>query len=153
VLIATYNEREPETLLELRELWLLDPGGGDPQAVVGLKGKAVPKGVIAKLKGVSTREAAETLRGRELAVDRSALPEAGPDEYYQADLLGLEVVTTEGRPLGRVAHLMENGAALVLVVAGPDGREALVPFTEECVPEVDLASGLLKVAEVPGLLD
>src|SRR5919206_5358501 len=59
--------------------------------------------VIAALKGVSDRDAAEALRGRNLYVDRDRLPETEDDEtFYQADLVGLEAVAADGRPLGRV---------------------------------------------------
>ena len=88
----------------------------------------------------------------ELSIDRLDLPAPEPDEFYHADLLGLKAVTESGREIGRVANLMENGAGLILVVAGPGGQEFLVPFTDECVPEVDLDGGLVKVAEIPGLL-
>jgi 16S rRNA processing protein RimM len=144
---------EPGAILDFPRLWLLGPGGGEPVPVQGLAGKTTPKGLIVHLKGCTTRAAADALRGWELAVDRADLPQAGPDEFYQADLLGLRAVSGSGLELGVVERLMDNGSALVLVVVDPSGRERLIPFTDECVPEVDLAAGLMTVAEMPGLLD
>jgi 16S rRNA processing protein RimM len=153
VLVAAYNESRPEAMLEADKIYLVPKEGTEPVLIRGLSGKLVPKGVIVKLKGFTTREAAETLKGRELAVDRASLPEPEEGEFYHADLLGLEALTLSGRELGKVSALLETGAGLVLVLTDEAGQERLVPFTDECVPEVDLAGRLLRVAELPGLLD
>lgn len=153
VLISLYNQGNPESVLEAPRLWLMGRDGEDPAPVQGLSGKLVPKGVIAKIKGFSTREAAETLKGLEIAIDRKDLPDPEEDEFYHADLLGLAAVTSSGRNLGKIESLMENGAGLVLVVVGESGKESLIPFTDECVPEVNLAGGLIRVSEIPGLFE
>src|ERR687885_1561392 len=78
--------------------------------------------VIAALEGVSDRNAAEALRGRALYVDRDRLPATEDDEtYYQADLVGLEAVTADGRSLGRVLAIHNFGAGDLLEIA-PEGR-------------------------------
>jgi 16S rRNA processing protein RimM len=153
VLVAAYNESRPEAMLEADKIYLVPKDGADPVLIRGLSGKLVPKGVIVKLKGFTTREAAETLKGQELAVERASLPEPEEGEFYHADLLGLKALTVSGRELGKVSGLLETGSSLVLVLADESGQEKLIPFTDECVPEVDLALGLLKVAELPGLFD
>jgi 16S rRNA processing protein RimM len=140
-------------LLDFSELWLITPQGEQESLVKGLTAKAVPKGLIVHLKGCTTREAAEKLRGYQVAVERQFLPEPEPDSFYQADLLGLQAQTTHGRKLGKVTNLLDNGAGLVLVILDPSNREYLVPFTEDCVPDVKLSEGLLLVDEIPGLLD
>jgi 16S rRNA processing protein RimM len=152
-MVTLYNEGSPDAVLSAPRLWLLPPGGGDPSPVKGFSGKLAPKGVIAKFRGFTTREAAEALKGLELAGDRLDFPEPEEGEFYHADLLGLKAVTADGRDLGKVESLIDGGAALVLVVVGESGAESLIPFTDEFVPEVDLAGGLLKVAARPGLLD
>jgi 16S rRNA processing protein RimM len=119
--------------------------------MVTLTGRIALKGIIVKIKGIASREAAGALKGQELAVLRSDLPAPDPDEYYQADLLGLEALRTDGKALGRVVGFLEPGEVLVLVAKDDLGRETLIPFTESLVPEVDLAGGWLKVANVPGL--
>ncbi|MDR1051213.1 MAG: ribosome maturation factor RimM [Deltaproteobacteria bacterium] len=125
-----------------------------PVPLSDYKLKAVPQGVWLKLKSHPTREKARELVGRQVGVWRGELPPPEEGEYYLADLMHLEARTESGRVLGTVEHLMETGASgLVLVIQDGRGGETLVPFTEECVPEVDLAGRMLTVAELPGLLD
>ena len=124
--------------------WLLGTGSGVVQ-VAGCHGRAQGKGIVATLPGIDDRDAAAALVGSEIRVARAALPPAAPGEYYWADLEGLEVVTIQGVPLGRVSHLVATGANDVLVVR--DGvRERLVPFLPgQFVTEVDLQGGRVVV--------
>ena len=86
------------------------------------------KTAIARLEGISGREAAEALRGQLLEVDRSALPALEEGEYYHADVIGLLCEDKDGAPLGKV-HAIENfGAGDLLEVELSDGRRLLVPF-------------------------
>jgi 16S rRNA processing protein RimM len=110
------------------------------------------KGALAaRLSGVATREEAEALRGTRLYVPRARLPEPEEDEYYHADLIGLEVRDPGGAVLGRVRAIHDHGAGDVLEVVGPAGELSL-PFTRWAVPTVDLAAGLI-VADPPGDAD
>ncbi len=104
----------------------------------------------ARLSGVETREAAESLRGTRLYAPRERLPALAEDEYYHADLIGLEVVDTGGALLGRVRAVHDFGAGDVVEVAGP--AELMLPFTRAAVPTVDLAAGRLvaDLSEVEG---
>ena len=96
-----------------------------------------PRGLECLLDGIDTRDAAEELRGAEIRVNRADLPPAGDNEWYWADLEGLEVQNVEGRPLGRVHGLMATGANDVLIVEGE--RRRLIPFVPGSrVREVDL---------------
>jgi 16S rRNA processing protein RimM len=105
---------------------------------VGGAGKAV----VARLAGVTSREAAEALRGQLIEVDRTALPPLGDGEYYHADLIGLPCVDGEGAPLGTVVAVENYGAGDLLEVEGEGGRRALVPFTPGLA---DLADGRIVV--------
>jgi 16S rRNA processing protein RimM len=112
------------------------------------------KGVlIARIEGIADRNAAERLKGTRLYLPREALPPPGPDEYYYADLIGLAAVLTDGAPLGRVRAVHEYGAGDSLEVEKPDGATVMVPFTDNIVPEIDIAGGRLVVDPPPGLLD
>jgi 16S rRNA processing protein RimM len=93
-------------------------------------------GLIAKLVGIDNREQAFALRGREVAVNRQALPQTAENEYYWTDLIGLTVVNQQGVELGQVAGLMETGSQDVLVVKGD--RERLIPFVDAYVTRVDM---------------
>ncbi|MXW44450.1 MAG: 16S rRNA processing protein RimM [Gammaproteobacteria bacterium] len=99
--------------------------------------RTTPRGLECLLEGIDTRDAAEALRGAEIRVNRADLPPAGENEWYWADLKGLEVHNLEGRPLGRVHGLMATGANDVLIVQGE--RRRLIPFVPGSrVREVDL---------------
>jgi 16S rRNA processing protein RimM len=115
---------------------------------------AVARGeVTARLEGVTDRDAAQALAGSELSVAADLLPQAAPGEYYHRDLLGLRAETRDGRGLGTVAAVHDFGAGGILEIAGPDGRAAMVPFTREVVPEVDIAGGRIVIDPPPGLLE
>jgi 16S rRNA processing protein RimM len=103
--------------------------------------------------GYHTSEEAGALRNQivyVLANDRPALPEG---EYYHHQLLGLAVVTEDGRSLGRVVEILETGGASDVLVVRPDfGPQALIPVVEEFVPRIDLQAGVITVRPIPGLL-
>jgi 16S rRNA processing protein RimM len=104
------------------------------------------KGVlIVKFRGIDDRNAAEALNGLSLYVARNALPAAEDDEFYHADLIGLEAVTPEGEPLGMVVAVHDFGAGDLLDIAPSRGPSILVPFTKSAVPEIDLAAGRMTV--------
>ncbi|QDO96470.1 ribosome maturation factor RimM [Ferrovibrio terrae] len=100
--------------------------------------------VIARIKGVEDRNAAEALKGTELYVLRSALPQADEGEFYFADLVGLTAMMS-GRVLGSVSAVHNYGAGDMLEVKTDSGRSAMVPFTDDAVPVVDLAAGTVTV--------
>jgi 16S rRNA processing protein RimM len=105
-----------------------------------------PKGVVARIAGVTDRNAAEALKGVELYVPRERLPEAEQDAYYHADLIGLRAVDEDGSVIGEVVAVADYGAGDLLEIR-PEGsrRTELVPFTSAFVPEVDLARGRIVV--------
>jgi 16S rRNA processing protein RimM len=109
--------------------------------------------VLARIDGVADRNAAEALRGLKLYVDRSALPVAGEQEWYEADLLGLAAVGRDGRDWGKVLAFHDYGAGRsVEVSGGAGGKPVLLPFTTEAVPEIDVAGGKVIVDPPAGLL-
>ncbi|SNX69401.1 16S rRNA processing protein RimM [Cereibacter ovatus] len=115
--------------------------------------RPVAGGLGARLSGVATKEEADALRGVGLYADRARLPSLGDDEYYHADLIGLEVRDTGGALLGRVHAVHNHGAGDILEITGPALREALLlPFTRAIVPTVDLSAGRI-VADLPQELD
>lgn len=101
--------------------------------------------VVAELEGIADRDAALELMGAEILILRQQLPKPKADEYYWADLVGLEVETETGVKLGKIDHLMETGANDVLVVV--DGEiERLIPFVQkQTVLNIDLDGGLMVV--------
>lgn len=114
--------------------------------------RATPKGVIARVSGVTDRTAAEKLRGTKLYVSREQLPAPSETEYYYTDLIGLRAVTRDDAPYGRVVSVENFGAGDLLEIAreGENGGTEFVPFTDANVPDVNIAAGIIVV--VPPIL-
>jgi 16S rRNA processing protein RimM len=112
--------------------------------------RATTNVLVARLKGVTDRTAAEKLNGVELYVDRDKLPPPdGDDDFYHADLVGLDVRLSDGSVLGKVTAIPNFGAGDLLEVRDErTGDTYLYPFTKAVVPEVRIAEGYL-VIEVP----
>lgn len=110
--------------------------------------RPVNGGLGARLSGIETKEQADALKGVTLWAERAALPSLPDDEFYHADLIGLEVMDTGGALLGRVRAIYDHGAGDILEVYGPAGV-LLIPFTKAAVPTVDLAARRI-VADPPG---
>ncbi len=105
---------------------------------------------IIAFEGFKTREETEAMVGVELSVLASELAGLGEDEFYCADLVGMEVTTDTGRALGRVTKIIDAGAHDVLEINGPAG-EVLVPAVEQFIVEVDRASRSIRVHLLEGL--
>lgn len=98
---------------------------------------------LVAVEGVVDRDAAQRLTGTRLFVAREALPPTEEDEFYLADLIGLQVVTEAGEAFGSIRAVEDHGGGAFLVIEGP--HEMLLPFTRQVVPVVDIASGRLVV--------
>jgi 16S rRNA processing protein RimM len=135
VLIKTFTA-EPEAIGAYGPL--SDKGGARTFEIQSVRVTA--KGVVTCLKGVADRNAAEALKGVELYVAREKLPAAAEGEFYHADLIGLSAVDREGRPIGEIVAVHNFGAGdLIEVRLAGSGKTELVPFTDDTVPEVDIA--------------
>ena len=112
--------------------------------------------VIVRFRGVNDRSAAEALNGVELFVDRDNLPDddLDDDEFFYADLEGLEALDAEGKSYGTVTGVFDFGAGDLLELKGPGKRPVLIPFSEWSVLEIDLEAGTLLVDPLAaGLID
>jgi 16S rRNA processing protein RimM len=108
--------------------------------------------LLVAFEGITDRTAASELTGSWLSVDASQLPDTGdPDEFRDHELIGLNVRTSGGEPVGVVTDVLHYGQDL-LVVRRTEG-EFMVPFVKEIVPEVDIRAGLVVIDPPPGLLD
>lgn len=144
---------DPLAWRKMPALWLAaDADGAEWQRRELEDLKVHGKGLVAKFRGIDDRNAAEAIDGSYIAAPREDLPQTGQDEYYWADLIGLEVVNARGVRLGRVAELIETGASDVLVVRDDEGtaageamRERLLPFVAQVVREVDVPNRCIRV--------
>jgi 16S rRNA processing protein RimM len=111
--------------------------------------RATTNVLVARLKGVTDRTAAEKLNGVELYIDRDRLPPATDDDFYHADLIGLAARLADGTVLGKVTAIPNFGASdLIEVTDARTGDTFLYPFTRAIVPEVHIDAGYL-IIDVP----
>jgi 16S rRNA processing protein RimM len=122
---------------------LLDASGTRQFSIVSLR--LVKDAVfVAKIAGVADRESASTLTNAALYVPREALPDAGEEEFYLTDLIGLAALTQAGEAFGRVVDVLNFGGGDILEIARASGGETFfLPFKKEIFPHVDLKAGCL----------
>lgn len=109
--------------------------------------------VVVALEGVDNRDAAEALRGSAVFVEEKDMPRLPDGEYYLYELRGMTVEDAHGAARGAVTDLSTNHAQDLLVVAGADGREHLVPFVNGLIEKVDRARGVITLAPLEGLFE
>ncbi|GGJ90975.1 ribosome maturation factor RimM [Pseudomonas matsuisoli] len=146
--VKVYSFTDPlDNLLDYRR-WTLTRDSEIKQVEL-VRGRLQNNVLVAKLRGLDDREVARTYAGFEIRVPRSELPELNDGEFYWHQLIGLRVIDQAGQFLGRLDHLLETGANDVIVVKPVEGslddRERLLPYTEQCVQAIDLASGEMRV--------
>ena len=112
-----------------------------------------PDKVLLKLKGIDTPEEAVKLRQRGIFVDREHAVKLSKDEYFIADLIGLQVRNEDGDRIGVIEEVLPTGANDVYQIAMDDGRELLLPAIKDCILEVNVEQGFMRVHVLDGLLD
>ena len=111
--------------------------------------RPVKNAFAARLSGIETKEQADALKGQRLYAPRDRLPQLPDDEFYHADLIGLLVIDTGGKTLGKITAVHDHGAGDLLEITGPGiSGSAMLPFTQEAVPTVDLTAGRI-IADPP----
>lgn len=137
----------PEDIASYGPLWSED---GTRQFTIKLT-RNVAGGLGARVSGITTKEEADALKGVTLHAPRSRLPRLPDDEYYHADLIGLEVRDPGGKLLGTVRAVHNHGAGDLLEIGGA-GHDLLLPFTLAVIPTVDLTARRI-IADPPEGLD
>ncbi len=130
---------------------------GGPKGEVGLRltitrAKPAKDHLIVRFAEIADRTAAEAVKGLDLHIARDQLPPAAAGEFYLTDLAGLDVRDGEGRSIGRVHAVADFGGGPILVITQTDGSEMMLPFADDFVREVNLASGFIAV-DVPGEIE
>lgn len=106
---------------------------------------------LLKLAGIDNIEGAEKLRGQFLEIPQSQINPLAENEYYQFQILGLNVWTADNEFLGKIERIISTGSNDVYVVSTEDG-EVLIPSIEDVVKSVDLDAGRMTVEAIEGLL-
>jgi len=138
------HNRSSDLLSDGREVLLVDEDDGRRRVRTSTRPGAGGR-VLGRLDGVGDREAARALIGHELVIAKADLPDTDDDVYYHHELLGLEVVTSSGRALGRLAEIHGGSGVDVWVVRGE--QEHFLPALAEVFLEVDPARGWAVVAD------
>lgn len=150
--VQPFGPPDESVLLTCRHWWLRPPavapsapapGGLVPQQAE--RARVHGATIVARLAGLSDRDAALRWRGAEILVSRAQFPAPAEDEYYWVDLVGCEVRNRADELLGRVAAVDDHGAHGLLRVQPPSGAPFLVPFVEAYVDRVDLAARRIDV--------
>ncbi len=142
---------DPRRFRRLKEVILDD---GKQQRELEIEGvKFFKQFVILKFKGLDAIEDVEKLRKASLYVTRENAVRLRKDEYFIADLIGMQVDNEDGQPLGTLRDVLETGANDVYEVALADGGQVLIPAIRECILEVDVEQGRMRVHLLDGLLE
>ena len=143
VVIKSYTQNP----LDIKSYGPLSDEANERQFTFG-KVRVAKKGVVARLKGIDDRNAAEALKGVGLFVDHARLPTpADEDEFYFTDLMGLAVVLADGSPFGTVTALHNFGAGDLIEIKPLEGKGSEVyPFDKKTVPEIDIKAGHITFA-------
>lgn len=138
----------PDRFASLREVFV----GDDAKSFSVERTHRHGKFILLKLGGIESERDAEGLRDQFIRVPVTDAVPLQPNQVYLYQLIGMQVVTTEGKPIGEIVDILDTNANDVYVVR--DGvREFLLPGTIEVVREIDLARKLVTVQLIDGLLD
>lgn len=143
---------EPELRLAPGAVLATDPAATGPLTIE--TGRVHSGRLLLRFEGVRDRTAAEALRNILLIaeVDPEELPEE-EDEYYDHQLMDLDVVTADGVEVGRITEISHLPSQDLFIVERPDGSEVMIPFVEEIVAEIDLEEQRAVITPPPGLID
>ncbi len=142
--VKVYSSTDPiENILKYKT-WRLKQK--NQEVVVTLAdGRKHGKGIVAKFEGYDDRNAAETLLKAEINVLAQELPDLPQDEYYWRDLVGLDVISVDGKSYGKIDHMLSTVANDVMVVKSGE-TERLIPFVQGVyVMKIDLDANLAQV--------
>jgi len=107
-------------------------------------------GVIVTLPGIDTPEAAAGMRRKNLDIPATELRELPAGQYYQFDIIGMEVLTVDGVVLGKVTNILDCGND-VYVVKG-ETKEILIQATKDVIKNIDLKNKIITIEPIEGLL-
>ena len=142
---------DAERFLELEEIWLDTGKERLPLKIQNVK--FFKNMVILKFEGYDDINAVQAWRQKDLLVTREQAVELQEDEYFIGDLIGLHVEDEEGNALGVLRDVLETGANDVYLVSRPGEKDLMLPAIKDCIREVDLEAGAMRVTVLPGLLD
>jgi 16S rRNA processing protein RimM len=140
----------PDRFVTLKSVYI-----GLEHTAYRMKGVRPYKGdmLLLKLDGVDDANVAETLRNRDLCIPATELAKLPPDQYYQHDILGLQVYRLDNQEVGVITDIWPAGGSDIYVIKGQDGQEILIPAIKEVIKQIDLIRHVMYIDPMKGLLD
>lgn len=135
------------------ELWLVESTSKPVRRVRVVTNRPVKGGCLIRFEGIDDRDAAESLSGARLEIDRGDVPPAEDGSWYYFELVGCECSEVEHGSLGRVTNVIEDGGGLLLEVDSETRGTLLIPFVNDFLENVEVDAGLIQVRLPPGLIE
>src|SRR3989338_6688510 len=141
----------PSDYLLLADSIFIEDENCQKQELRVLKSKKHKNIYVFLLEGIDTMDVAESLSGFSAYLPSIEFKELQKNEYYYHDLIGMEAYTESGDLIGKVDHILKSGND-ILVIKDESGKEIMVPFADELVPEVNLKEKTITVNAIEGLI-
>lgn len=133
-------------------LFLFMTGSKDPVELIVKSHRTHKNFNLLTFEGYDNVNQVESMKGGILKVPESQRGELEEGEFYFQDIIGCNMVTTEGEEIGKVVEILTPGANDVWVVKGPKGKEVLIPYIEDIVKKVDIQEKMIVIEPMEGLL-
>lgn len=137
----------PERFAVGNDVTLRFPEGGKKSFLIR-NSREYKSGLIIKFDEIDTRNDAEALKGAEIVIEQSELAELESGRFYVFDIIGIKVVSEDGRDVGEVVDVLQGGANDVYITS----TGVCIPAIKDVVAKVDIKEGLMVIRPVPGLL-
>jgi len=139
----------PERLIQHKTIYI-----GEPARAFQVERARLHSGyALFKFVGYDTDTSVAKLRGEVMRIPAAEGAKLKKGQYYQHDIIGLQVVTEDGAPVGTLREILETGANDVYLVVTPEGKELLLPAIKSVVKKIDVGAGTMTVELIPGLVD
>ena len=148
--VKVFPTTDPERFLDL-EYVILD-AGREMKKLEIRNVKFFKNLVILKFDGIDNINDIEKYKGKRLLVDREHAVKLKKDEYFIADMIGMDVFTEDGELFGALKDVMETGANDVYIIEMSDGKEVLVPAIKQCILDVDIENRKMVIHLLEGLV-
>jgi 16S rRNA processing protein RimM len=138
--LKVFSYSDPRENITTYKDWIIDG-----KLYESVQSKKNGKLIVAKLKDIDDKEAAQSFIGKNIEIKQSQLKKLDGQQYYWRDLIGLDVINTQGIKFGKVKNMLETGANDVMIIQASD-RERLIPFIlGNTVIKVDIKNGSMLV--------
>ena len=142
----------PELLLDIKTVTILPTKGSQLQASV--HDIRIQKRILfLTFAGFADRQSVESLAQAEVYVPRKQLLELREDEFWVADLVGLDAFTTTGASIGKVISIIDGATQIMEISSTSPGKTILVPLVKQLVPTIDFKGARVEIIDLPGLLE